>query len=807
MERRMKAPGKLYAGLFLVALSTLAIEIALTRLLSVVTWYHLAFFAISIAMLGMTTGSVTVYMKPAWFAGRGLSKSLAAASLAFAASTPIAVIFLCLVPIRLNFTIMNVIGFLFLSVACALPFYFSGVVVSAALTRSDLPTGKVYAADLVGASLGCLLVLAGLEVMDAPSLIILCGALGAGASLLFVEGREDSHAQVTAVVFFAALVLAAVANAASPGGLRPVYAKGTYQSPASVVLERWNSFSRVTVAQPRQGAPFFWGKSPLAPTDLVSNEHMLKIDGEAGTPLTHFADLDDIRHLAYDVTNIAYALRPTGGACVIGVGGGRDLQAAVLYGHRTVVGVELNPIFIDLLTRRFRGYAGLADWPGVTFVVDEGRSYLSRAPAKYTVLQMSLIDTWAATGAGAFSLSENALYTVEAWRVFLGRLKSDGIFTVSRWYDPENLGEAGRLLALAVAAVLETGRGDPSRHIALVTASGRGVATLLVSADPFTKSDVDTLIATASRRGFEVPVLPGMTPANGVLARITAARSLQALQDSVRSEPMNLYPPTDESPYFFNLLRLTDLGIAWKSKGGVLFGNQIATMVLLVLIVILLVLCLATIAAPLWWTRHHRHAGGVMKAGAVYFSLLGAGFMFLEIGFMQRLSVFLGHPIYALGILLFTVILSAGAGSYLSIWYNPHTRKTLLLLPVVMVAVIVFEHVGLMRVTTTMITVPLIHKILLSIGLIIPAGMLMGMFFPTGMRLSNARGGGDTPWFWALNGIFGVLSSVLGVFFAIYIGISFNFVVAAICYGGLGLCLPQMAEPEGAQGFGTPDGR
>src|SRR4029077_14167619 len=148
----------------------------------------------------------------------------------------------------------------------------------------------------------------------------------------------------------------------------------------------------------------------------------MDIDGEAGTSIRRSSVPADLSHLAWDVTNVAYHLRASGGACIIGVGGGRDVQSALMFGHELVVGVEVNPIFIDLLRNKFGEFAGVAGDARARLVVDEVRSYLARSTERFAVVQMSLIDTWAATGAGAFSLSENALYTVEAWTTILERL-------------------------------------------------------------------------------------------------------------------------------------------------------------------------------------------------------------------------------------------------------------------------------------------------------------------------------------------------------------------------------------------------
>jgi hypothetical protein len=367
----------LYGGLFLIALSTLTIEITLTRILSVIAWYHLAFFAISIAMLGMTAGAVTVYIGRSWFEEDRLFDSLAIASLCYALSAPVALVLLCLIPIQLELSVTNICAILVSCTACALPFYWSGIIVSGALTRSSGPVGKVYASDLAGAALGCLLVLVGLELVDAPSLIILCGSLGAVASIIFAGSAPDFRWKKSAIVLFVVLFLGGLANSLTPNGIRPLLSKGTLEHGNSFMLEKWNSFSRVAVEYGSYGEPFFWGKSLVAPDDLATYKHVMKIDGDAATAVTRFAGPEDLDFLKYDITNVAYALRPTGGACIIGLGGGRDLQSAISFGHRSVVGIDVNPVFVKLLTTTFRDFAGLAGRPGVTLVVDEARSYLS----------------------------------------------------------------------------------------------------------------------------------------------------------------------------------------------------------------------------------------------------------------------------------------------------------------------------------------------------------------------------------------------------------------------------------------------
>jgi hypothetical protein len=469
---------------------------------------------------------------------------------------------------------------------------------------------------------------------------------------------------------------------------------------------------------------------------------------------------------------------------VIGVGAGRDVQSAILFGHERITGIEVNPVFIDLIENEFREFVGIADRDEVTLVVDEARSYLSRTDEKFSIIQMSLIDTWAATGAGAFSLSENALYTVEAWEMIFDRLSDDGIFTVSRWHDPANIGETGRLLSLAIASLLRIGVADPPQHIALVTTDR--ISTLMIRRSPFDAADLDTLAAVCADLGYRIEQVPGTLPEDPQLREIAAARSLADLSAASAGKDLNYEPPTDENPYFFNMVKLNKLKYVLTPRPGVVRGNVIATLSLLALLAALLVVTVLTIVVPLALRRRFgidQEAGArTLWSGALYFSLIGAAFMFLEIALIQRLTIFLGHPVYALGILLFTLIASTGVGSLLSERLPLTHLPWLFVYPIITSAAVIILRFALGVVISGLIAEAILVRIIVSILLIFPMGMLMGLFFPTGMRLARAVCAGATPWYWALNGILGVLCSALAVLFSIFVGISLNFYIAAVCY-------------------------
>src|SRR5260370_26790583 len=300
-----------------------------------------------------------------------------------------------------------------------------------------------------------------------------------------------------------AVCLAAVAglNAVTNSGLQPIVVKFNRLDPLSNIYHiKWNSFSRIAASIPMMSAPFLWVASPTAPGNVTLEQREFTIDGMAGTWMPQYSDAPGrMDFLRYDVTNLAYSARHNGRSAVIGVGSGRDMLSAYLFAFRDITVVQLNPIFIDLLTdpAKLRAYAGVADLPGMRFVVDDGRSWFARTQEKFDLIEMSMVDTWAATGAGAFSLSENGLYTVDGWKTFLSALTPNDLLTVSRWHSPYPTVELGRVVRLAVPALIELAVDRPTDHI-FVAGIGN-LATAIVSRSPFARSDLQILQEAADK--------------------------------------------------------------------------------------------------------------------------------------------------------------------------------------------------------------------------------------------------------------------------------------------------------------------
>jgi predicted membrane-bound spermidine synthase len=804
MARTSRDAFAFLAGVFLLCMSVLMIQIIQTRILSVVSLYYMAFFSISMAMLGLTGGALIVYYKLDHVNPGNVNAFLSRISTAFALCIAACFIFELASPLPSLEWATYAVLWLKAIVLLAAPFTIGGIAVSLALTRSGVPIGITYGVDLLGAATGCLASLALLTWMDASSAMFMTAALAAVAAWCF--GRAASEPVPASPVLnwrifgkpgFVAVYLAALAgiNASTDAGFQPIVVKfGRLDQLSSISHIKWNSFSRIVASQPTVVPPFLWGASPATPRSGMVEHRELTIDGMAGTWMPRYSDAPgNLDFLRYDVTNLAYYARHSGRSAVIGVGSGRDILSAHLFGFRDITGVELNPIFIDLLTdpAKLRAYAGIADLPGVRFVVDDGRSWFARTQEKFDLIEMSMVDTWAATGAGAFSLSENGLYTVEGWKAFLSALKPNGLFTVSRWHSPRSTVELGRVVSLAVATLMELGAERPSDHI--FVAGVGNLATAIVSRAPFARSDLQVLQDAADKLRFTVLASPDRPATDTVIVDMLTARDLQDLNTRAARHFLDVSPPTDARPFFFNQLRFThpnDIFFAlreWRDgetldSGSGWSGNLIAVgtlflVILLSAIVVAYVVILPTRSAVRQVDRQ------LALVGSGYFLLIGLGFMFAEIGLIQRISVFLGHPVYALSIGLFSIILSTGLGSLLSERLTPSRTGHFVFWLGLLAGYLVLLPLWLPDLLqSSLATATLPWRALTSVAVIFPAGLLMGFGFPTGMRLISRLDARLTPWLWGVNGASGVLAAGIAVACSIGFSIDVTIRVGGACY-------------------------
>ena len=778
-------------GVFLISLSLLVLQIVQTRILSVIAWYYLAFFAISVAMLGMTVGAVWLYLKQQRFADRPLSAVLSRYALACGVSIPLSMMVqFCLVT-TLTLSASTLVAWTLLLLAMAVPYFFGGVVITLALTRSPFPVAQVYGVDLVGAALGCVAVIVLLNGLDAPSVLMLTGVFAAGAAYCFAAADRSLPApgfwQRPSTISVALLALVAV-NSQTDLGLRPLLVKDQLVRSDVNRFEQWNSYSRIAATAPATVRPYLWGPSPNLPRDFVTQQAFLNIDGEAGTVMHHYDGTEkSIRFLRFDLVNLAYNLPGIQKSAVIGVGGGRDILSAHLYGVPDITGVELNPIFIQLHTEEpfYKRYSNLTALPNLKLHVDDARSWFASTDEKFDLIEMSMIDTWAATGAGAFSLSENGLYTLEGWRVFLRTLNPSGVFTVSRWYNPQDINETGRMIGLATAALLDQGIANPRAH--LFVAHADHIATLILSKTPFTAEQLKALNDEIQWLGFRVLLSPEQPAASPLLNAMVASPDIASIDRLAETSYLDLSVPTDRRPFFFNQLRFSGIPeVVGKMLDGERFegvqrGNLMASAALMMIFFISVIAVLCTIILPLRGAARG-HDRRLIATGSLYFALIGLGFMLAEISLLQMFSIYLGHPIYSLGVCLFSLILATGLGSLACGRWPLAGARRYSAWALLLVAYLLLVRQALPTVFAHTEAEALPLRIGVALAVLMPLGALLGFAFPTGIRLVESISREPTPWFWGINGATAVLASVLAIMVSMAFGIHITLALAAACY-------------------------
>jgi hypothetical protein len=648
-------------------------------------------------------------------------------------------------------------------VIIGIPFVFAGIVVCVALTRFPGYAGSLYAADLAGSAAGCILAIPILNHIPAPTAVIFNAGIAALSAWIFARHGSAAMRRASIAVFLLLTGVGIVNPWTKLVELR--WIKGDRYN-GEGLYEKWNALSRIWVGQ-AYGDPFGWGLSPKYKSQGAVDQRWLNIDANAATVITKFdGNPATVQFLKYDVTAMAHYLRPGNSILVIGAGGGRDILTALVFGQKRIVGVEINRDTIDVLTSRYAEYAGnLHQFPGVSFVNDEARSYVARSGQRFGIIQASLIDTWAATSAGAYALAENGLYTKEAWVTFLRHLEPTGILTMSRWY-----GETLRLASLATAALVDSGIKVPRQHMIVVRKPDNaqtgepGVATMMVSPTPFSAADIARVREVAGELQFVVTLTPDYVESDDFAAVTDPARQ----EAYVRDYPSNISAPTDDNPFFFHTLRLRDLLRSTQFAGM----NVQAVKVLGTLLVIVTLLSLGAIVLPLALKSGIRNAQSTPMT--IYFAAIGLAFMLVEVGQLERLIIFLGHPIYALSVVLFVLLFASSVGSFCS----SVARRWLWLLPVLLGAFILVSP----AVTRGLAAAATPVRIGLSALLLFPVGFFMGTAFPAGMERARQQENAPTAWYWGINGAFSVISSVLAIAVTIFWGVTVTLSMGLLAY-------------------------
>ena len=739
-----------YLSVALTTLAALLLELSLTRIFSVIFFYHFAFLAISIALFGLGVGGVFSYLVARW-RGRLFSRLGWLSAL-----NSLLVILVLWFALSREFT-HHQLALVFL--VAALPFVVTGTIVSLAISETIERVDRVYFFDLLGAAGGCLLLVPLLDHLGGPGAVISVAILFAAAAILWhkMAGSRWGEASCLALTL-GLLVFLAVNTTQRLIDVR--YAKN--QRLENETFVKWNSFSRVALTEPKNSGA------------------LIVIDADASTWIPNL-DFDHLmpgqrEDLLSTGAGLPYVLRPGAKTLVIGPGGGADVARALASGSKDITGVEINPIIATTIMReKFPALSqGLYFRPEVHLVVEEGRSFVRRSPEKYQVLQATLVDTWAATAAGAFALAENNLYTVEAFRDYLDHLTDDGVVAFTRWaLQPPR--ESLRLVSLAVEALEQMGEPEPWRHFIVGNEKAGGtwrVDTVVISRRPFSEADIARARAALAAADLKAAYLPGDVGSGGGAEFAAFLRSPNR-QDFERRYPYDITPVTDNRPFFFYTVQPRDLWAfltsASKETADYKLNRAVPLLFELAGISVLATLVILLLPPLVLGTRLPRQKGVLLFL--LYFLCIGAGYILIEVALIQRFVLFLGHPTYALTVVIFSLLVSSGLGSYFS-------RRTLAGRVgrwVAALATIAILVGGLAMLAWSLVPkavgLPLWLKIALTVLMIAPAGFVMGMPFPTGLARLEEWHKPSVRWAWSLNAAASVLGSVGALLCAIYLGL------------------------------------
>ena len=747
---KLESPMLTHLSVFLITLSGLVLEVGLTRIYSASIWYHFAFVAISVALLGWGLGGFTVHVLKR--SRRLTMNSAALVTLLYAGAIPLCLWLLVRFPFELDRLPLYFL-------APLLPFFLAGMALSIIFDLNRASSGSLYFADLVGAALGAVLVtlllfaLGGeaalLAATIAPAIAALCLSFVPDAAAESSDTRKKRTGLLPRTIRLLALagvVLTVVAVFSAvklgtfrvkPGTTKAMRNQMDANPQAHIAQTGWNAYSRIDAVE------------GVAPRHVAR----LYIDSDAWTSIYEWdGRLESASDLRNSYRALPFRLTPNAETLVIGPGGGADVVSALSSGSHKVTAVELNPLMLKFV-RSYGARAGnIYDRPDVETIQSEGRNFISRTDRKFDIIFMGFVDSWASVASGGLSLSENYLYTTEAFRAYYDHLTDNGILVVLRWET-----DIPRLVTNTVATLGAEAAGK--RIVALMEAQGAPnepkQMLFMLRKRPFTETET----ADISRNWTQATavILPGIT-APPLIGEVLAGK--KTLVQYETESPRFVSPVWDNSPFYFAIERPFRMPAA------------IAQPLLkwLLLPSILMLALFAVLGRP-------RQASiGQYSGSVLYFAALGFGFIAVELALLQNLTLLVGHPIYTLSVLLFTLLAMGGIGSAIS--SNVSMTKAC----IVVAIIAALEAISLPKLVPMLLFLPLWARIGIAMLLIAPLGLGMGIPFPRGLRETGRGSLPAPPFYWGLNGIMSVIGSVTTVFVALMSGFQAAMLMGSACY-------------------------
>ena len=776
-------------GISFISAAVLVLEVSMTRIFSFILWYHYAFMMITVALLGFGASGIFLMLSKKMRSIDLRFIGIAGAAL-FSVSTIMALLVVSQLPFdpsRLgkewSALVLLVVNFL----ALTIPFFFAGLIIAAVISRRSDIVNQVYFLDLVGGGTGCLATIALFSFLGGQGMVFLAAVLGMCAAFLFSinASRMAVWSSAAATVVIAVLMFFA-------GDLIPLYPMPTKSlmswldkskfPHSKLVFTGWNAYSRIDVVEDTK--ILYWLYNPAFPRFFPPTKQIV-IDGDAATTVME-GDIKGSRAAFLSVipSSLPYEWFRPEKALIIGSGGGVDISSAIVNDVREIDAVEMNPLIVDLMMTRYAEASGnIYSRSGVQAHLKEGRNFIRNSPNRYGLIQLTLIDTWAALSSGAYSLSENYLYTVEAFEDYYDHLSPGGVIAITRWYWNPPL-ETLRLCSIGMKALESRGAANPRDHFAIYTMGV--VSTVVISRDPLSRSKMDQLYVLCGEKKFDViydPYMPHATP-------LEALFSGGDREEYIRRAPYDITPSYDDKPFFFQFTRWGDLNIVKAFQRNPFFSTP-GRLILVIIFLLSLLFSFAFILLPLLLGRKQDLNARAGFPYLFYFFGIGISFMLLEIYFMQKFNLLLGHPVYSLSLVLFSLLVFSGIGSLLSKKIIRGSYKRLGAAILVLSCLIVLLSVSLPTIFFLSLGTPFFVRVLLTLAILFPPGFLMGLPFPSGISFAGRMNAGVIPWLWAMNSFASVISSSLCVLIAIEFGFMIVALISSLgyltAYLGLGL--------------------
>lgn len=733
-------------SVFLITLSGIVFEVGLTRIYSASVWYHFAFVAVSVALLGWGLGGFTVHLLK-----RKMKMSLNAAAVItaiYAAAIPLCLWLLVRFPFE-----MERLPLYFL--APLAPFFLAGMALSILFALHRAEAGSLYFADLVGAAMGAVVVTLLLHWLGGEATLLVGAMAAAIAAVSLATGRRRSDETKTAghppgllsIRVAAIAVLFVTAGAALsdikfgilrvvPGTTKAMRVQMDAAPGSRITQTGWNAYSRIDAVE------------GVAHNELAR----LYIDSDAWTGVREWdGRIESARDLRDSFRALPFRMVPEADTLIIGPGGGPDVVAALASGGRKVTAVEMNPLMLKFVRNYGARAADLYDRPDVETILSEGRNFISRTDRKFDIILLGFVDSWASVASGGLSLSENYLYTAEAFRAYYEHLSDRGMLVILRWDS-----DIPRLMSNSVANLGAAAAAE--RIVTLMekqsTPDQPAQMLFMLRKRPFT--DAETKAIKEQWTQADPIIMPG-GPAPALIGDVLAGKMTLAQYEA--QSPRFVGPVMDDSPFYFAIERPFGMPAS--------IAESLLKWLFLPSLALLLVFAL--------FGRPRQTSVGPYAGSVIYFAALGFGFITIELALLQNLILLVGHPIFTLSVLLFTLLAMGGIGSAIS-------HRVPMWLACASVALIGgLEAIALPRLVPELLWLPLWARIGCAILLIAPLGLVMGMPFPSGLR----RSGGalpEPPFYWGLNGIMSVIGSISTVFVALLAGFQAAMLMGSACY-------------------------